>query len=109
MRIQVKKQTEMMEKVFNKPTESRRGVIRIESKVHWPVLNNDDLDVEEFYEEFESVCGLANDMKGLAPMERLLALNSSLRGSRAETYANVERKIAPKTVRLRKTQKVSMT
>jgi hypothetical protein len=81
----------MMEKVFNKPTESRRGVIRIEPKVHWPVLTNDDLEVEEFYEEFESVCGLANDMRGLAPMERLLALKSSLRGSRSETYENVKK------------------
>ena len=49
-------------------------MIRIEPKVQWPVLNNDDLEVEEFYEEFENICGLANDMKGLNPMERLLAL-----------------------------------
>ncbi len=49
------KQTEMMEKLFNKRTESRRGVIRIEPKVHWPILNNDDLEVGEFYEEFESM------------------------------------------------------
>ena len=55
------KQAEMMDKVFNKPTESRRGVIRIEPKVHWPILNNDDLEVEEFYEELESICGLAVD------------------------------------------------
>ena len=85
------KQTEMMEKVFNKPTETRRGVIRIEPKAHWPILNNDDLEVEEFYEAFESICGLANDMRGLAPMERLLALKTSLRGSRSETYDNVKK------------------
>ena len=42
------KQTEMMDKVFNKPVETRRGVIRIEPKVHWPILNNDDLEVEDF-------------------------------------------------------------
>ena len=41
-------QTELMNKVFNKPAEGRRGVIRIEPKVQWPVLNNDDLEVEEF-------------------------------------------------------------
>ena len=66
-------------------------MIRIEPKVHWPILNNDDLEVEEFYEEFESICGLANDMRGLAPMERLLALKTSLRGSRSETYDNVKK------------------
>ncbi len=85
------KQTEMMEKVFNKPTESRRGVIRIEPKVHWPILTNDDLEVGEFFDESESVCALANDMRGLAPLERLLALKSSLRGSRSETYENAKR------------------
>ena len=84
------KQTEMMEKVFNKPTETRRGVIRIEPKVHWPILNDDDLEVEEVYEEFESICRLANDMRGLAPMEKLLALKTSLRGSRSEIYDNVK-------------------
>ena len=48
------RQTELMDKVFNKPVEGRRGVIRIEPKVQWPVLNSDDLEVEEFYEEFET-------------------------------------------------------
>jgi hypothetical protein len=66
-------------------------VVRIEPKVHWPILNNDDLEVEEFYEEFENICGLANDMKGLAPMERLLALKTTLRGSRSEIYDNVKK------------------
>ncbi len=64
------RKNEVMDKVFNKPVESRRGVIRIEPKVHWPILNNDDLEVEEFYEEFESICGLANDMRGVVPMEK---------------------------------------
>jgi hypothetical protein len=50
MALALNKQTEMMDKVFNKPVESRRGVIRIEPKVHWPILNNDDLEVEDFYE-----------------------------------------------------------
>jgi hypothetical protein len=85
------RQADFMDKILNKPAEGRRGVIRIEPKVQWPVLNNDDLEVEEFYEEFENICGLANDMKGLNPMERLLALKTTLRGSRAEIYDNVRK------------------
>jgi hypothetical protein len=102
------RQADFMDKILNKPAEGRRGVIRIEPKVQWPVLNNDDLEVEEFYEEFENICGLANDMKGLNPMERLLALKTTLRGSRAEIYDNV-RKNVPKMARLRKTQIRSMS
>ncbi len=74
-----------------KPPDARRGMIRIDPKMQWPILNSDDMDVEEFYEEFEGVCQLANDMKGLLPMERLLALKICLRGSRTETYEIVER------------------
>ena len=59
--------------------------------MHWPILNNDDLEVDDFYEEFENICGLANDMRGLAPMERLLALKTTLRGSRSEIYDNVKK------------------
>ena len=81
-----------MDNVFNKPVETRRGVVRIEPKVHWPILNNDDLEVEEFYEEFENICGLANDMKGPAPMDKLLALKTTLRVSRSEIYDNVKYK-----------------
>ena len=49
------------------------------------------MPVEEFYEEFERICGLANDMRGLAPMEKLSALKTSLRRSRSETYDNVKK------------------
>ncbi len=59
--------------------------------MQWPVLQSEDLDVDEFYEEFESVCGFANDMRGLFPLEKLLALKQSLRGSRHETYENIKR------------------
>jgi hypothetical protein len=42
------RQADFMDKILNKPAEGRRGVIRIEPKVQWPVLTNDDLEVEDF-------------------------------------------------------------
>ena len=49
------------------------------------------MDVEEFYDEYEGVCQLANDMRGLLPLERLLCLRNCLRGSRLETYDHVKK------------------
>ena len=83
-------QTAMLSRVINKPEGSRRGAIRIEPKVLWPVLDQDNVDVDEFFDEYENICGLANDCQGLAPMEMLLALKSCLRGSRLDTYNNMK-------------------
>ena len=74
-----------------KPQETRRGMIRINPKMQWPTLHDTDMEVEDFYEEFEGVRQLRNDMRGLLPMERLLALKSCLRGSRLKTYDNVKK------------------
>ena len=41
-----------------------------------------------FYEEFEDVCALANNCKGMSARERLLALRGRCRGSRLKTYTN---------------------
>ena len=85
------KQTEFMWKIMaQKPQEMKRGVIRIDPKMHWPTLQDTDMEVEEFYDEYEGVCQLANDMRGLLPLERLLCLRNCLRGSRLENYENVK-------------------
>ena len=87
----IARQSELMEKVMTqKPPELRRGMIRIDPKAQWPILHDTDPDVEEFYDEYEGVCQLANDMRGLLPFERLVALKMCLRGSSLETYENVK-------------------
>ena len=53
------RQTDLFDKALNR-SEERKGVIKIAPVIKWPVLENDNIDVEEFYEEFESICGLAN-------------------------------------------------
>ena len=67
----IARQSELMEKYMTqKPPEMRRGMIRIDPKAHWPTLHDTDPDVEEFYDEYEGVCQLANDMRGLLAFER---------------------------------------
>ena len=47
--------------------------------------------MSQFYEEFEDVCALANNCKGMSFREQLLALCGRCRGSRLKTYNNVYR------------------
>jgi hypothetical protein len=56
---------QMLEKVLHMQTDlfakalgrrdDRKGVIKIAPVIKWPILENDNIDVEEFYEEFESI------------------------------------------------------
>ena len=56
-----------------------------------PSLITDDRsdvrDVVQFYEEFEDVCGLANNCNGMNFREKLLALRARCRGSRLKTIS----------------------
>ena len=47
--------------------------------------------MEEFYEAFEDICGLANNGTGMPDKEMLVALKSCLSGSRKTIYENVVR------------------
>ena len=64
----------------------RGATIRINPTVKWPTLGGDDQDVEEFFEQFEELCGLANDGLGMSDKEKLKVLLSCLRGTREKTY-----------------------
>ena len=46
-----------------------RSVIKIHPQVKWPILEDSDLDPEEFYREFEHVCQMCADGQGMAPTE----------------------------------------
>ena len=52
---------------------------------------SDTKDVVLFYEEFEDVCALANNCRGMSAREKLLALRARCKGSRAKTYTNAYR------------------
>ena len=52
------------------------------------MLGDEPADLDHWREDFESVCGLANNCRGLAPQEMLVALKSCLKQSRADVFAN---------------------
>ena len=53
------------------------SISTVKADVAWPTLTDDKSDARDvvmFYEEFEDVCALANNCKGMSARERLLAL-----------------------------------
>ena len=62
-------------------------------QVTWPTLGDGDGEhnVEAFFEEYEDIVGLANDGRGMAPVEKLRCRRQRLKQSRRKVY-NVVRK-----------------
>lgn len=56
-------------------------------------MGESDFDVETFIEEFEEICGLAKNSKGMSYMEMVRTLGGCLKGSRKQAY-KVELKAA---------------
>ena len=58
----------------------------------WPKLGDDGQDnkkVKEFYEAYESLCGLANDGSGMSAMDHLTTLEQCLEGHKKKIYKMV--------------------
>ena len=79
-------------------TQSARGgsnsITTVKTDLVWPTLTDDKSDTKDvvlFYEEFEDVCALANNCRGMSAREKLLALRARCKGSRAKTYTNAYR------------------
>ena len=71
-----------------------RRALRRRTDLVWPTLTDDKSDTKDvvlFYEEFEDVCALANNCRGMSAREKLLALRARCKGSRAKTYTNAYR------------------
>ena len=86
MRVQADSLRKLVETIATKPSDGRHSVFRVNPNVHWPTMGDDDDDPDKFNVEFDRVCGLANDGRGLIPSEKLLALGHCLKGSRKENY-----------------------
>ena len=83
----MERQTGLLEKALNRPQENRRtnSTIKVEPKVQWPHLGDDGpggKEVNEFYNTFENICGLANNAQGMADREMLVALKSCMAKSK---------------------------
>ena len=87
----VTRQCELLSQVINM-TNNPRATIRVEPKISWPKLGDDNTggkDVIDFYERLEEIFGLANNGQGMSATERLVALKNCLSGSRKIIYENV--------------------
>ena len=70
------------------------SITTVKTDLTWPTLTDDKSDARDvvlFYEEFEDVCALANNCRGMSARENLLALRGRCRGSRMKTYTNAYR------------------
>ena len=70
------------------------SITTVKTDLTWPTLTDDKSDARDvvlFYEEFEDVCALANNCRGMSAREKLLALRGRCRGSRMKTYTNAYR------------------
>ena len=89
----LKEQTEALKEALS----SRGGansITTVKTDLVWPTLTDDKSDTKDvvlFYEEFEDVCALANNCRGMSAREKLLALRARCKGSRAKTYTNAYR------------------
>ena len=84
----MEKQTQILEAALAAPRSSAAprggtGVIQVRPEIHWPKLGDDGpggREVEEFYEKYEEICGIARDGQGMTEKERLLTLKNCLKG-----------------------------
>ena len=91
-------QTETLAKVLAESNNRKRSTVTaVKTEVKWPRLSDeasDTKDVRDFYEQFEEVCGMANDCNGMGPQDMLLALRHLCMGSRLKTFTNIYKREA---------------
>ena len=89
----LKEQTEALKEALSARTGSN-SITTVKTDLVWPTLTDDKSDTKDvvlFYEEFEDVCALVNNCRGMSAREKLLALRARCKGSRAKTYTNAYR------------------
>ena len=86
------RQSELLAKIVDRGERPKTSTIRVEPKIHWPHLGDDGpggREVEDFYDRFEEICGLANNGQGMSDKEMVITLKSCLHGSRRKIYDNI--------------------
>ena len=89
----LKEQTEALKEALS-ARGGQNSITTVKTDLVWPTLTDDKSDTKDvvlFYEEFEDVCALANNCRGMSAREKLLALRARCKGSRAKTYTNAYR------------------
>ena len=89
----LKEQTEALKEALS-ARGGQSSITTVKTDLVWPTLTDDKSDTKDvvlFYDEFEDVCALANNCRGMSAREKLLALRARCKGSRAKTYTNAYR------------------
>ncbi|CAE7297016.1 pol, partial [Symbiodinium sp. CCMP2456] len=83
----LKEQTEALKEALSSRSVSN-SITTVKTDLVWPTLTDDKSDTKDVVEEFEDVCALANNCRGMSAREKLLALRARCKGSRAKTDTN---------------------
>ena len=70
----------------NEMSTSLGSIIKISPTVKWPILDDDNNQVKDFFIEFERVCSLGNEGQGIEPREILELMPQSLKGHRLTIF-----------------------
>ena len=96
----MEKQTALMEKLLESKSgggeKPARSTIKVEPKVNFPTLGDQDTSgkaVEEFYEKFEDIISIMNDGRGMSNKEMMMVLKNCLSGSKKVVYENICKKV----------------
>ena len=66
------------------------SIIKISPTVKWPILDDDNNQVKEFFIEFERICGLGNEGRGIEYREMIELLPQSLKGHRLTIFKTMQ-------------------
>ena len=105
MNLLLVKQTEALEELLRQAQDARNNdrnekrtslgsIIKISPTVKWPILDDDNNQVKEFFIEFERVCGLGNEGKGIEYREMIELLPQSLKGHRLTIFKTMQKQHA---------------
>ena len=82
-------QAQMLATAIHGGTEKRTSTIQIRPELKPPVLGGEGRsgrDIKEFFDNYEDMCNLANDGRGMLPQERLQTLATCLKGTKLKIY-----------------------
>ena len=82
-------QTKAFSAALKGSADKRSSTIRIQPTFKPPILGDEGKsgrDIKEFFDKFADMCNLANDGKGMLPMERRQTLSTCLKGTKEKVY-----------------------
>jgi hypothetical protein len=76
------------------PPRNKSSVISFDTKMKFPMLGDEGPNkglVQDFIEQFESMCALAHEGEGMSDLDKLHIIKNCLKGSKETVYSNLMR------------------